>query len=163
MSQLRDALRSALPVKAAPEAPTLVAREPAPSAAPAGPKLPDPLASDWVALMRSLGAEVPKDPSMGQLTQRSDLRSKELAAQGRKRDADELKRAKESFLREREKAAWSLVKARFDELELSEKAYRAIKQEGADPEKVLPRLNGRRGDELRGAGAARVRDALLGA
>ena len=111
--------------------------------------------------MRSLAVEIPREPSLGQLTQRSDAKSRELAAAGRRREADGLKRAKEAYLRERERAAWALVKARFEALGLPEKAYRALKQEGADAERVLTRVSGKRGEALRGAGAARVRDALL--
>jgi hypothetical protein len=54
------------------------------------------------------------------------------------------------------------VKARFEELELPEKAYRALKQEGADVEKVLAKLYTRKAEEWRGIASNRVRDALLG-
>lgn len=154
MDQLKNALLDKLGGAALPEGRAL------PEAPPA-PKLPDPLAGEWGRLLRALGVEIPKDPTLGQLVQRSDARSRELVAQGRKRDAAELKTAKEKYLREREREAWSLVKARFEELELPEKAYRAVKQEEGDPEKILARLRGKKGDELRGAGATRVRDALL--
>lgn len=127
----------------------------------AAPGLPDPHASDWVQLMRTLGAEVPAGGTLGQLLARSDARVKELKTQGRARDADALKRAREAYVSERRQRAWAMVKARFGDLELSEKAYRALKQEEADPEKVLTRLRGDRGEALRGVGAARLRDALL--
>jgi hypothetical protein len=152
MSQLKDALKG------------LGFTEPAPAARPPDPAaaaLPDPLASEWVALMRSLGADVPVGATLGQLLARSDARARELKNVGRARDADALKRARESFVQDRRQRAWALVKARFAELELSEKAYRALKQEDADPEKVLARLRGPKGEALKGAGAARLRDALL--
>jgi hypothetical protein len=123
--------------------------------------LPDPLASDWVALMRSLGAEVPAGATLGQLQARSDARVKALRGLGRAKDADALKRAREAYAAERAQRAWTRVKARFAELELPDKAYRALKQENAEPEKVLGRLRGSRGEALKGAGSARVRDALL--
>jgi hypothetical protein len=156
MDHLRNALANALkpgggPVKAAPPAPE-----------PAGPRLPDPLASEWVARMRSLGVEVPREPSLGQLTQRTDAACRQFTAAGRKRDARELTALKGGFLAQREKAAWGFVKDRFAALDLPEKTYRTLKQEGALPEKVLERLNGKRGEALRGAGHARVREALLG-
>jgi hypothetical protein len=148
MDQLRSALSQALGTPA-----------PAP-AAPEVPGLPDPLQSDWVALLRQLGGEIPANATMGQLTQRSDLRSRALADAGRKRDADALRRAKEEFERDREKKAWSLVKDRFAALELSEKTYRSLKQEEADPVKLLARLTSKRAEELRGMGAARLREEL---
>lgn len=151
MDQLRNALRGAL-------------GDAAPAATPATPvapdPLPDPYASDWIALLRRY-EPVPAGMTLGQLVQRSDARSRALKEGGRGRDAAELKKAREDYGREREKRAWAAVKARFEELALPEKAYRALKQEEADAEKVLVRLRGKRGEELRGAGAARVRDALL--
>lgn len=161
MDHLRKALLGAIAPADPAAAPTLppgAPERPAPEAAPA---LPDPLTGEWGALLRSLGVEIPRGPTLGQLTQRSDAKTRELAAAGRRREADTLKRAKESYLRERERAAWALIKARFEALELPEKAYRALKQEGADAERVLPRVSGKRGEALRGAGAARVRDALM--
>lgn len=154
MDQLKAALQKTLGVADAP----LEAREPPP----AGPApLPDPLRSPWGERMRELGVELPANATVGQLSSRSDVRAKELAGQGRKRDADQLRQLKEAYLREREKAAWAAVKARFEELALPEKAYRALKQEGADGERVLVRLYQKKGMELQGAGAARVRDELM--
>ena len=144
MDQLRNALRNT-GMEASPEK---------------APLFPDPLDSAWIALLRQLGGEVPPHPTMGQLVQRSDARSRALKESGRGRDAAALRKAREDFQRDRALKAWSLVKERFAALELSEKAYRALKQEEADPERVLTRLSGARGEELRGAGAARVRDAL---
>lgn len=167
MDQLRKALQGALPPAAprpddpAAASPPLRAADPDPSSPTGSPTLPDPLAGEWGALLRDLGVEIPRGPTLGQLTQRSDAKSRELLAVGRRREAEALKRAKESYLRERERAAWALVKARFEALALPEKAYRALKQEGADAERVLLRVSGKRGEALRGAGASRVRDALL--
>ena len=151
MDDLNNALARALGTAAPPA-------EPAPVAA-AG--LPDPAKSDWIALLRRLGGEIPPDATMGQLTQRSDLRARQLADDGRKREAAELRKAREQFERDREKVAWALVKERFAALELSEKTYRSLKQEEADPVKLLARLTGRRAEELRGLGAARLREELL--
>jgi len=153
MDQLRNALGKAL---GTPDVPAAPAPDPKPEAT-----LPDPLKSEWVALMRRLGAEVPPGATMGQLTQRSDLRAKALADAGRKREAAELKKAREDFERDRDKRAWSLVKDRFAALELSEKTYRSLKQEEVDPVKLLARLTAKRAEELRGMGAARLREELL--
>lgn len=145
MDHLRDALKNALGV---------TPPEPEPSV------LPDPYASGWIAALRRY-EDVPKGLSMGQLTQRSDARSRALKDAGRAREGADLKKAREDFERDRDKRAWAAVKERFAALELPEKAYRALKQEEANPEKVLLRLRGAKGEALRGAGAARVRDALL--
>jgi hypothetical protein len=154
MDHLRNALQNALGPA------TTAAATPTKPAAAEAPRLPDPVASDWIALFRQLGGEVPRDPTMGQLVQRSDARARALADAGRGRDAAALKRARDEFVRDREKRAWALVKERFGALELSEKTYRALKQEEADPEKLLLRLTSRRAEELRGLGAARLREEL---
>lgn len=156
MDQLKNALAGALGRAELPEGKA----PPEPREAP--PDLPDPLAGEWGALLRELQVEIPRDATLGQLVQRSDARTRELVAQGQKRRGEALRSAKERYLATREKAAWALVKTRFEELALPEKAYRALKQEGALPEKVLPKLRGARGETLKGAGAARVRDALIG-
>jgi len=148
MDQLRNALSAATGAKM-----------PAP---PPSDGLPDPLGSEWVARLRELRVDVPREPTMGQLIQRSDAMGRQLEAQGRKRDAVALKGLKESFLKEREKAAWAKLKERFADLALSEKTYRTLKAEEVDPEKVLVKLRGERGEALRGAGHARLREVLVG-
>lgn len=154
MDHLRDALKAVFGEPApGPAAGKGAAEQPAFS-------LPDPYASDWIALLGRLGGDARPGGSLGQLTQRSDAHVRALKASGRGREAAALKKAREDFHRERERAAWAGVKARFAVLELPEKAYRALKQEEADPVGVLAKLKGERGEELRGAGAARVRDAL---
>lgn len=153
MDQLRNALRGALGDAAPPTPPT-------PTAPPEPDPLPDPYTSGWIERLRAY-EPVAAGMTLGQLTQRSDARSRALKEAGRSRDAQALKEAKEGYLRDREKRAWAAVKERFGQLELPEKAYRALKQEEANAEKVLTRLRGAKGEALRGAGAARVRDALL--
>jgi hypothetical protein len=160
MSDLKLALLGALKQKGLPEP---VAAPPVAAAAPIGiAALPDPLQSEWVAAMRAQRVEIPAGATIGQLTSRSDVHAKELKGAGRARDAAALTQLKEQFLRERERRAWEMVKERFLALELNEKAYRALKQEGADPVKVLARLTSKKAEELRGMGAARVREVLLG-
>ena len=149
MDQLRNALSTA-GLQARPDAPDPAA------------ELPNPQTSPWVARLRELGGDVPRDGTMPQLLARTGARAKELRGQGRARDAQDLERLRDHFVAEREKKAWTLVKSRFAELQLAEKAYRAVKQEGGDPEKILARLHTKKADSLRGASAERVRDALLG-
>ena len=162
MDQLRNALTNAIPKPSGPEeAGRPALRTDTPPARPRGPVLPDPLASDWVAAMRRLRVDVPREPTLGQLTSRSDVASRDLEGQGRKREGKELRSLKEGFVAQREKAAWALVKERFAQLDLSEKSYRALKQEGAQAEKVLEKVWGQRGEALRGVGHARVKEVLL--
>lgn len=124
--------------------------------------LPNPLDSAWFRLLRQLGAEIPKQPSLGQLRQRSDALVKELKKNNRGRESSELQKARDDYEKAREKAAWSEIKARFDALALPERAYRALKQQdGLDYAEVLNRLV-RKGETLKGAGAERVRDFLMG-
>jgi hypothetical protein len=124
--------------------------------------LPDPRASDWFQALRRLGADLPPEPSVNQLLPRSDRLAKELKTAGRRREAEELTRLRDAFVGQRSRAAWAMVKEAFGRLALPEKTYRALKQEDADPEKLLPRLRGARGESLKGLGHERLRAALLG-
>lgn len=155
MSTLADALRKAASTAGLPEPVATAPRVDETLA-----QLPDPLDSAWVAMLREAGVEIPASPSMGQLVQRSDALARAHKDAGRRREAEAVTREKDTFLRARAAKAWSLVKARFAELDLNEKAYRALKQEDVDPERILGRLKGPKGDALRGVGAARLRDAL---
>lgn len=167
MSDLKNALLGALkkngvpePLPVEPSAGVAGGRGAGSGASP--PSLPDPLQSPWVAELRAQRVEIPKEASIGQLTSRSDVRCKELKAAGRSREAAALLQLKEQFLKERDKRAWEGVKERFAALELSEKAYRALKQEDADPVKVLVKLTNKKCEELRGVGASRLRELLNG-
>jgi hypothetical protein len=163
MKTLQDALRSALPPATsgpAPGPPAIAAREPGPPTGVAA--LPRP-EGRWAQLLAAHGIRPAADAPVGQWVQKTAGLLKQLDANGRKHDVRALKQARDEFLKLREKRAWEGVKLRFEELDLPERAYRALKQEGADVEKVLGRLHTRRAEEWRGISAARVRDALLGA
>lgn len=132
---------------------------PPPPAAPD--PLPNPMLSPWFRQLKSLGAEISAQPSLGQLRQRSDVLVKELKKAGRTRESAELQKLRDDFEKAREKAAWAVIKERFETLELPERAYRALKQqENVDAAEVMNRLI-KKGDTLKGAGADRVRDFLL--
>jgi hypothetical protein len=166
MKTLQDALRGVLP-PGAPAAdagkPALAARPPPPPAPPAGvDALPRPPGSTWAELLASHGVRPDREAPVAQWVQKTAAVLRQLEASGKRHDVRALKQARDEFLKLREKRAWEAVKARFEALELPEKAYRALKQEGADVEKVLARLHTRRAEEWRGMAAARVRDALLG-
>ncbi|MBM4368128.1 MAG: hypothetical protein FJ102_18095 [Deltaproteobacteria bacterium] len=157
MSTLQDALKKAIQPGAAVEARELAAGPPVGVAA-----LPQVAASEWARLLRDGGVSLPADAAVATYQQKTAGVVKDLERAGRSREARALASARDEFLRLRERKAWEGVKARFEELGLPEKAYRAIKQEGADPEKVLGRLYTRRAEEWRGIAAARLRDTLLG-
>lgn len=161
MKSLQDALRDALPPSApAAAAAPLAAREPAPLVGVA--TLPRPPGTSWAEQLALHGVRPDRDAPIGQWVQKTAGALKLLEANGRKHDVRALKQARDEFLKAREKKAWEGVKARFEELELPEKAYRALKQEGADVEKVLAKLYTRKAEEWRGVASNRVRDALLG-
>lgn len=147
MDVLRNALAGALGIEAR-----------APVAEDSG--LPDPMKSEWVVILRRHGVDLPAKPTMGQIQARSDQLGKKLKTEGRGREKEALDKARSSYEKELDKDAWGLVKARFTELDLPERAYRALKQEDADPVKLIGHLKGARGDALKGLGAEKVRDAL---
>ena len=112
-----------------------------PKATPGAPKLADP-------------------PSLGAQRQATDQLVKLLKKAGKNRDAAELSQLRDTFLARREKAAWAAIKAKMSALALSDRTYRRLKSEGADPVPVLERL-GRLDDEaLSAMGAERLYAAL---
>lgn len=146
---LKDALKNAL----GPGSADLQARDAEPPPPSPFDALPDPADSPWVsALARHV--QVPKGASIGALSSLTGQAAKQLKARGAGRDAKSLKKAEADFLGRRSKAAWAAVKQRWKALELSDKAYRSIKQQGADPEKLLAKLHTRKADAMRGASAA---------
>lgn len=157
MGTLQDALKNAIKPE---QSGSLVAADAPPPVGVA--LLPEPAKSDWAARLRALGVPVPADAGSASLVQRTAALIKELDRTGRTRESKEIGRLRDEFLREREKRAWEGVKARFAEMDFPEKTYRALKQESADPEKVLARLYTRRAEEWRGIAAAKLRDQLLG-
>lgn len=160
MSDLRAQLAAAfgrdLP---APEAP-------APAAAPDLLSDEAHLGTPWLDRLQQLRRGLPgapdlaARPKLAQAEQVSNQLSKLLKKAGRARDAQELAELKDAFLARRDKAAWAALKERFAALELSERAYRALKQEGADPLKALARLDAADPTALRAMGHARLRELL---
>jgi hypothetical protein len=124
------------------------------------------LDTPWFALLRRArapgGPEVPPKPSLAAARQLTDRLAKAMEQAGDRRGARTLKEARDEYLARRERRAWALVKERFEQWGLAERAYRALKQGGADPEKVLQRLERGKAEELRALGADRLRDLLLG-
>lgn len=140
----------------------LGAREPAPE--PSAPGL-DPwahLPTPWMTLLRRASADCPPRPSLNAARQLTDKAAKALKNSGRGRESAELVKARDQFLKAREAEAWGLIKARFTELDLPERAYRALKQGEVDPEKVWARLSKQSAEALRPMGADRIRELLMG-
>ncbi len=159
----QDALKNALAGNK-----DLVARADAPApAAPesAGPALPDPAGSEWVALL----PDAPAGASLGRLDQETAVALKALKRAGRNREAQALAAARDSFKKTREKAAWKAIKERWAELEYPEKLYRRAKSEAAskkhrlDIEKLLARLHTRKAPTMKLAGADALWTWLTGA
>lgn len=124
------------------------------------------LHSPWIerlqVLIRSLSA-APKLGDNRKLAHAQQITAqvmRELKKVQRQGAAKELGKLRDDWLAQREKAAWAAVKLRFAERGLSEKAYRSLKQEGADPVAVLQRLGQVDPAELEAMGAARLK-ALL--
>ncbi len=168
MGTMQDALRGALApaaTDAAPVAPTvpatagLQARDAGPPVGVAA--LPRPEGGEWEERLRAAGVRMDRDAPVAAWVQRTAGAVKTLEAAGRRHDARALAQARDEFVRRREKRAWEAVKERFEALTLPEKTYRALKQEGADVEKVLARLYTRRAEEWRGLAGNKVRDILL--
>ncbi len=165
MSDLRSQLAAAFGRPA--EAPD----EPAAASAPSGaaPSILDDdahLDTEWLTVLRRLRADLPgapdlaDRPKLAQARMVSDRLVKMLKKSGRKRDARQLAGLRDDFLARRDKAAWAAVKLRFNELGLSSKAYRSLKQVGADPQQALARLRNAPEEDLRSMGAARLRELL---
>lgn len=155
MGTLQDALKSAVAGSS-----SLVET---PVSAPVGVALlPSPLLGPWADRLRASGVSLAKDVVPAFLVQKTAALLKDLERNGRNREARELAKLRDDFMRDREKKAWELVKARFAELDFPEKTYRALKQEGAEPERVLAKLYTRRAVEWQGLAAAKLRDQLIG-
>ncbi|MED5371872.1 MAG: hypothetical protein VX899_12705 [Myxococcota bacterium] len=150
---LKDALKGALSGTQ-----DLQAREQAP--APSQSSLVESLSdSPWLRALQDQEV-VPEDASLPKLIDLSFKIQKALKARGDKRGAKELQRLHKDAVAKLDKAAWAQVKARFKELELPEKSYRRLKQEGGDPHKLLARLNTRRAQEYAGASDKALRELL---
>ncbi|MEL6347313.1 MAG: hypothetical protein AAFV53_29625 [Myxococcota bacterium] len=125
------------------------------------------LQTDWLARLRvlgpSVGIPVKAAPSLNAAKQLTDKTLKALKKAGKKHDKRDLEKLRGEYLKKREKLAWSAIKEQFTALNLSQKTYRALKQDKkADPEKILGRLKKLDAQQAAEMGAARLRDALLG-
>lgn len=136
------------------------------------PTAPDPLGptghhdSAWFAALQDtlpVGsvAAVPADAKLARCQQVTAQAIKALKKAGRGREAKALGKVRDEYLARREKLAWSRVKSRFVEVGASEKAYRSLKQGGADAERILGNLDKVRPEMLAGASPRKLRELLL--
>ncbi len=126
------------------------------------------LSDPWLERLRQLlptvdrPPQLSRTPKLGQARQATDQLMGQLKKAGRRRELRELDALRKDFYARRDKAAWAAIKARFQELDLSDKAYRALKQTGADPMSALGRLSKASPEELQTMGARRLREHLAG-
>lgn len=139
----------------------------APAPAPAAPSGLDPdahLRTRWWELLRASRApgapEIPPRPNLNAARQLTDKMAKALKNAGHARAASELVKERDDFLGKREKLLWGLIKERWEALALSERAYRALKQGEADPDKLWQKLSRAPDAELKGMGADRLKEWL---
>lgn len=156
----------------------LAARFGAPDPATAAPPPPPPkdlgilgpeahLATPWIAALRKLRdlpdpGRLADKPSLGNARQHTDKAIKALKKLNRTREAEELDDLRSRFLDKRQKEAWAQMKERFGALDLSERAYRAVKQSDVDAVVALERLQKLDEPTLKSLGADKLRDILLG-
>jgi hypothetical protein len=114
-----------------------------------------------LAVRQERGMDVPKQPSLNAAKQLHDRLKKRLKADGRRRQIRTLDDLRSSYLKRREKQAWSRLKAGLAAMGTSEKLYRSLKQSGGDPERVLQRLKRLKPDEISGQAQAKLRELLL--
>ncbi len=159
MKDLRSQLAAALGQDASPE--------PAPAAGGVDLLGPDAHLDDpWLERLRVLHRSIPGAPTLaprpklGQARQVTDQLLRSLKRSGRKGVAKDLGQLRKAFDAKRDKEAWRRTKERFGALGLSDKAYRALKQSGADAIAVWVKLDKSGDDALREMGATRLRDHL---
>lgn len=167
MKDLQSQLRAALGGSALP---------PGNPAAPA-PAAPDPsshllsdeghLGSTWLALLQETLRKYPGPeelkvkPALGQARMTSDRLFKRLKKEGKNREAKALEEARDRFEGERTTAAWKRIKSLLEDRQISEKAYRSLKQEeGRDPVATLRALEKADPATIQGASPERLRAAL---
>ncbi len=122
----------------------------------------------WLVALRKAARSLPSPPEIGprpklaHAMQVTGQVMRELKAAERKGQSKELAGLRDDWLARRDKAAWAAVKLIFAEYELPDRAYRALKQEGAEPFKALERLRATPRDELSAMGATRLKALLTG-
>lgn len=126
------------------------------------------LDTPWLVALRKAARSLPSPPDIGprpklaHALQVTGQVMRELKAAERKGQSKELAGLRDDWLAKRDKAAWAAVKMIFGEYDLPERAYRSLKQEGAEPFKALERLKATPREELSAMGAARLKALLAG-
>lgn len=114
--------------------------------------------TEWVRLLSRLTA-VPKGKGAAHLENLLHKTVKDLKKKD-KRSSRQLADLHGAWRKKVDKAAWAAVKLRCAELDLSDKAYRSIKQSFQDPHKLVTKLQTRRAEEYRGSSPKRLMEWL---
>ena len=114
--------------------------------------------AEWVRLLGRF-TTVPKGKGVAHLENLLHKTVKEIKKKD-KRSSRQLADLHSAWRKKVDKAAWAAVKARCAELDLSDKAYRSIKQSFQDPHKLVTKLRTRRAEEFRGASPKRLLEWL---
>ena len=123
------------------------------------------LDSPWFASLQqrlqSVGlATLPSDAKLTRCRQATDVVAKQLKKTGQRQAARELLGLRDDLLARRARAAWSRIKTRLNDVGVSSKGYRSLKQGGHCPERLLERLNRLSDADISGVGPERLRKLL---
>ena len=120
--------------------------------------------AEWFRKARSASfgnTKVGADAKLRAAVQQTDGLLKALKKSGKTREAKEIEELRKRWLGERNDLAWGLLKTELENLGVSDKLYRSLKQSDADPVDVLDRFEKIPKAELAGIGKDRLRALLV--
>ena len=120
--------------------------------------------AEWFRKARAASfgnTKVGADAKLRAAIQQTDALLKALKKAGKAREQREIEDLRKRWLGERSDLAWGLLKTALDELGVSDKLYRSLKQSDADPVDVLDRFERIPKSELTGIGKDRLRALLV--
>jgi len=120
--------------------------------------------AEWFRKARAASfgnTKVGADAKLRAAVQQTDGLLKALKKSGKTREAKEIEELRKRWLGERNDLAWGLVKTELENLGVSDKLYRSLKQSDLDPVDVLDRFEKIPKAELAGIGKDRLRALLV--
>jgi hypothetical protein len=120
--------------------------------------------AEWFRKARAASfgnTKVGADAKLRAAVQQTDGLLKALKKSGKTREAREIEELRKRWLGERNDLAWGHLKTALEELGVSDKLYRSLKQSDADPVDVLDRFDRIPKAELAGIGKDRLRALLV--
>ena len=120
--------------------------------------------AEWFKKARAASfgnTKVGADAKLRAAIQQTDALLKAMKKAGKTREQREIEDLRKRWLGERSDLAWGLLKTALDELGVSDKLYRSLKQSDADPVDVLERFERIPKPELVGIGKDRLRALLV--